>query len=327
MRPTRVLAAGQSPNFLADIMVRIDRINSQTAALKKAALARPRAGTQAAAKQTPAAPRKTHQKTARPQKTGQARPAQGSTVTGQQAPAFAAKTSQIRLPPKTQTRIRIKDHPMSDNIFKLMDEKNFQANRGKRNFAPRSGQPQSRQQGSRDGKKPVPQKARKAGSAFNKRPAVAVVPAAAPVVATPEPLRPALLGESFFYGKPASLGVSALSRVAAVAKHTLLASRYPYKLPLLIVAQLDPSYTGNRFVLQQDFSLDVDQAAFEAKIKTVVKGEADVLETGGAVSQSNRPVHDGVLCSAMPLAAKQSVFDLVTGRTTVGEVLKTAAWK
>lgn len=144
-----------------------------------------------------------------------------------------------------------------------------------------------------------------------------------------KPLVPSITGDHFLYGKPAAMGISLLSRVAAVAKRSLLDSKYPYKLPRSIIDQLEPRPTmNNRFLLKKDFNLDVPVEPFVQNVNKVVKGETEQL-----VMSKNASTKDSILAAelmrnqSLTMEQKQHIFDMTTGLKTATEVLKTAAWK
>lgn len=144
-----------------------------------------------------------------------------------------------------------------------------------------------------------------------------------------KPLVPSITGDNFLYGKPAAMGISLLSRVAAVAKRSLLESKYPYKLPRSIIDQLEPRRSmNNRFILKKDFNLDVPVEPFVKTVNKVVKGETEQLVVGkDATAEQNLIADELMRNQSLTMEQKQHIFDLTTGSKTATEVLKTAAWK
>lgn len=144
-----------------------------------------------------------------------------------------------------------------------------------------------------------------------------------------KPLAPSITGDHFLYGKPAGMGISLLSRVAAVAKRSLLESKYPYKLPRSIIEQLEPRPTmNNRFLLKKDFNLDVPVEPFVQKVNQVVKGETEQLVMSKNPSAKESAVAAELMRNqSLTMEQKQHVFDMTAGLKTATEVLKTAAWK
>lgn len=141
------------------------------------------------------------------------------------------------------------------------------------------------------------------------------------------PYKPTLGGDVFFHGKIALVGLNTSSRVAAVAKQTLVLSEYPYKLPKAIIESIDENFAGNDFLLQKDYSLDVDPQTLGQQIRCVVKGEPEVL----AEAQKGPgllPLTHGQLirCGGLPISQKQSIYNIVAGITDPKDLFKDAAW-
>lgn len=284
--------------FLSDLMQRIDTINARTMKLSETKAA--------AAPKTPKSPKQGQSKAQKTQK--QQKPAQVKS----KKPSVAEGT-----------KIAVKDHPLSRNTFKLMDESNFKP-RNTRN-------PESRNAGARQRQQPAtkPLAPRKKPQVGRVR-AGAKTPVEGPIVSkdlVASSLKPSITGETFFYGKPTTLTTGTTSRVAAVAKETLLESKYPYKLPKSIIDKLDDSFTGNKFLLQKEYSLDVDVAKFGDRIKKVVKGEVDQVELG------KKPEATAVFTAAqlmqngdLDLAQKQTIYDVAAGLKSAKLLVENAAW-
>lgn len=277
--------------FLSDLMQRIDTINARTMKLNEA---KPEG--QKAAKSQKQPPKQTQK---------------------------AQKQQRPRAPVLEGTRIAVKDHPLSRNTFKLMDESNFKP-RNARTAESRNGGARQRPSGQNKTAAPrnKPQVARKR--------AAPKTPVDGPVVSkelVSSGLKPAISGETFFYGKPTTLTTCTTSRVAAVAKETLLESKYPYKLPKSIIDKLDGTFTGNKFLLQKDFTLDVDAAKFGDRIRKVVKGEVDLLDLG------KKPVPTSVFTGAqlmrngdLDMEQKQTIYDVASGLKSAKLLVENAAW-
>lgn len=300
-RGLRCYSSAPSQNgalFLSDLMQRIDTINARTLKLSE---------TKADQAQKPLkAPKQTQKQTQKAQR--------------------AQKQAQAKVPKPNAfegTKIAVKDHPLSRNTFKLMDESNFKP-RNARN-------PESRNAGARQKQTPQArtQAPRKKPQVARKR-AAAKSPVEGPIVSkelVASGLKPSITGETFFYGKPTTLTTCTTSRVAAVAKETLLESKYPYKLPKSIIDKLDGSFTGNKFLLQKEYTLEVDAARFGDRIRKVVKGEVDQVELG------KKPVASSVFTAAqlmqngdLDLAQKQTIYDVASGLKSAKLLVENAAW-
>lgn len=293
--------------FLSDLMKRIDNINAKTKKI-------------AELKKQPSAPTS---KAGSPKKAGAVKKTQDA---AKAAPATRAPRSNFR----QEKKITIKDHPLSRNTFKLMDEANFKKTDrapARRSGAPRSGNPPSRNAESRlaagPGQKARPQRPKRVDLA-KKGPAVERIVLKDLVV---KDYRPSIGGDDFFYGKPATLATSLTSRVAAVAKEALLESKYPYKLPKSIIDKLDSSFAGNKFILQKDFNLDVDATKFGDRINKVVRGQVDTIELGKnpeatSVFTANQLARNGDLT----IAQQQTIYDVASGLKSAKLLLEGAVW-
>lgn len=313
-RPARAYSSVQkndSAMFLSDLMKRIDSINTRTKRIAEA------------------------KTSAKPEPKGQKR----KPVATKSATKTSTKTSDSKANSTTpklrarkeNARIPVKDHPLSRNTFKLMDESNF-----KRPERSRRANPPSRSQtkpaaATSGGPKPSARTGR-SQMARARPPRRADSGSAAPGRIVQKELvvkdyKPAVSGDDFFYGKPASLAFSTSSRVAAVAKETLLESKYPYKLPKSIIDKLDSSFAGNRFILQKDYSLDVDVAKFGSRINLVVKGQVDTINLG------KKPVATSVFTATqlarngdLSIAQQQTIYDVASGQKSAKLLVETAVW-
>lgn len=250
-----------------------------------------------------------------------------------------------------ESRIKVKDHPLSSGMFNLMDENNFagsskvragrfRQNNGARRDGAKSGSARSDAGPRRDGvnagarrnssqagpKKPFQRKTGTRTSAPSKKAGENVQRVVLKELVA-EDVKPAVNGDTFFYGKPATLATSVTSSVAAVAKEALLESKYPYKLPKSIIDKLDSSYAGNSFIAQNDYNLDVDAQHLAERVKRVVKGEAEVLDLGKKPSDLDRFTARELMRSGdLSLQQKQRIFDVASGLKTAKLLVEGAAW-
>lgn len=142
------------------------------------------------------------------------------------------------------------------------------------------------------------------------------------------PLAPKITGDTFLYGKPAAMGISLLSRVAAVTKRSLLESKYPYKLPKSIIDELQPLPGANRFVLKKDYNLEVQPESLASKVKEVVKGETVELTTESKLTAVQVEARDELMRNqTLNMEQKQLIYDLSSGTKSAQDLLKDAAWK
>lgn len=234
--------------------------------------------------------------------------------------AAAAKPA----PEPQVAKVTIADHPLNTKNtfgqFQDRQERGQRAPRTQRTNAPRG--PRGDRPPRRDQKRTAKGPARKVESSKS-------TGSGAPLKELhAEPLVPRLGGNTFLYGKPVSLAILPSSRVAAVTKDALVASKYPYKLPKLVIAQL-PEAHPNQFILQQlSFSVLVNPEQFKERYAAVVKGEpvvvADGKFAGNAAAQFAK--HQVSQNGDLSLQQRQQVFDVVTGGKSLQEVFKEAAW-
>lgn len=286
----------ESALFLSDLMKRIDSINTRTKRISETQAAQK---IEASELKNPAQQRPNRSK--KPQNAkNDSKPAAPQT--------FAARTR--------GAKIAVKDHPLSTNSFKLLDESNFKkAERG-----PRRANPALRNSESR----PKPRNNRPLRNTPVRDTKPERVVQRELVV---ENYKPVLGGDDFFHGKPASVAISQSSRVAAVAKETLLESKYPYKLPKLIIDKLDTTFSGNKFILQNDYNLDVAPEVLGAKVNKIVKGQVDQVKMGAKpvatlVYTASQLARNGDLS----LVQKQTIYDVASGLKSAKLLVEGAVW-
>lgn len=313
----------ESALFLSDLMKRIDSINTRTKRISES---------QAATKSDLSKQKKAGSQRQNNNKKQDASKKQDATKkqAGQskssglaQQPASASRTGPAFR--TQQAKIAIKDHPLSRNTFKLIDESNFKkSDRG----PSRRANPASRNAEGRTNNRPNararPQRSLRSTPSRNTNTPTERVVQRELVVAEYKPL---VSGDDFFHGKPASLAISTASRVGAVAKETLLESKYPYKLPKSIIDKLDSSFTGNKFILQNDFNLDVDVAQFGDKVNKVVKGKVDTIDLG------KKPVATSIFTATqlarngdLTKAQQQTIYDVASGLKSAKLLVEGAVW-
>lgn len=147
------------------------------------------------------------------------------------------------------------------------------------------------------------------------------------------PYQPQLNNNTFLYGKATSFNNCTSARVASVAKEALNESKYPYLLPKDIVNNLAPGVARNRFLLQSNFTLDVDPVKISTRIKQVVKGEVadlpvdksqfkDPAALKSALFTKQQLMNNGDLS----LADKQKIFAVAGGLQTPKQLVENAHW-
>lgn len=141
------------------------------------------------------------------------------------------------------------------------------------------------------------------------------------------PLAPQVSGNTFLYGKPVSLVISPSSRAAALAKEALVESKYPYRLPKEVIANI-PARHPNRFILQQSsFSVLVNPEQIKNRYAHMVQGKPLVIDTSKAKGNDAQFVDQQILQNGdLSLNQRQLLFDVATGLKLAQEMFKNAAW-
>lgn len=147
------------------------------------------------------------------------------------------------------------------------------------------------------------------------------------------PYKPQLDSNTFLYGKVTSFNNCTTARVASVAKEALLDSKYPYMLPKDIVNNLAPGVTRNRFLLQSNFTLDVNTEKLSTRIKEVVKGEVADLPVDKSKFKDPEALKSAFFTKQqlmkngdLSLADKQKIFDVASGLKTPKQLVENAHW-
>ncbi|CUM50446.1 unnamed protein product [Debaryomyces tyrocola] len=147
------------------------------------------------------------------------------------------------------------------------------------------------------------------------------------------PYKPQLDNNTFLYGKVTSFNNCTTARVASVAKEALLDSKYPYMLPKDIVNNLAPGVTRNRFLLQSNFTLDVNPEKLSTRIKEVVKGEVVDLPVDKSQFKDPEALKSALFTKQqlmkngdLSLADKQKIFDVASGLKTPKQLVENSHW-
>ncbi|KAI5969506.1 hypothetical protein CANMA_001574 [Candida margitis] len=166
---------------------------------------------------------------------------------------------------------------------------------------------------------------RRDGRPGSDKPAIAAPIESKELVA--EPLKPTLKPEQFFYGKVPSIVSSVSSRVASVAKLSLLDSKYPFNMPKHII-EIAPSSSQNRFILQKNWNLDPNQEVLKNRISSVVLGQVDTIDLKGNKDAAALQVcHDISINPTLHLHQRQQMFDTIHSLNTIKTIFKDAHWR
>lgn len=147
------------------------------------------------------------------------------------------------------------------------------------------------------------------------------------------PYQPQLNNSTFLYGKATSFNNCTSARVASVAKEALNDSKYPFLLPKDIVNKLAPGVTRNRFLLQSNFTLDVNAAKITTRIKEVVKGEFADLPLDKSQFKDPEALKSALFTKQqlmkngdLSMADKQKIFDVASGLKAPKLLVENAHW-
>ncbi|RLV94282.1 hypothetical protein JA1_001859 [Spathaspora sp. JA1] len=150
----------------------------------------------------------------------------------------------------------------------------------------------------------------------------------------PQSLKPTINAETFFYGKVASSNATVTSRLASVAKLQLIKSKYPFKLPKNVIESAPrplpaqfPNEKLSRFILQNNWKLDVRPGKLALAVRRAVKGEVDQVSVGKAVGKDVQFTKSMIEKNAsLAFKQKQLLFDAVNGVISPRSLLTKASW-
>lgn len=145
-----------------------------------------------------------------------------------------------------------------------------------------------------------------------------------------KPLQVKIDGDTFLYGKATTTQLNTSSRVAAVTKEALIKSNYPYKLPKSII-QRAPTYAVNRFLLQKNFDLHVDESWLKMRLGEVVKGDVEKLAVDKATPKELKNFAASAAAALQGNASfsfpqKRVMLSAASGLTSPKSLLANAHW-
>lgn len=303
---TRCLAnaSGKDPLFLSNLLNRIERANLEVAKTK--------------AKTPNVNQKKTHNASA-----GPTTPKASKTTKNPATENFPRKVLGQKANPVATARVNVKDHPLSANTFKLMDESNFQRKRtGSRPYKDASRRPAINNRGPRASLRGPPR-----GKLLRSVPEIKTKELKVSAYV------PQLSESTFLYGHATSAVSSLQGRLTSVVKEAVLKLKYPYKLPKSIIEQLLPSELASPFVAHKNYTLEVNQEEIAARLKQVVKGEVQLLEvdeTKFSTPESlrlaqfarNQLMKNG----GLSMSAKETIFGVASGLQLPKSLLANAHW-
>lgn len=315
-----VHGGGEDSMFLSDLLKRIDRINSTTKRLAQdRSTKRPAGGSQ--------------------EGSGQAK--------SREAGGARKQSSEGAKEPVKRESVKVADHPLfggrlaARGLRSGAEGQGQQRARGARRAprAPRDDvqrelgkKDQSRRDGVNTGAKRgrAGQTGKGAGfSAPRTAPGGVLEQKVATKQLTYGPFLPQLSASSLFYGKVSGVNTSTSVRLASVAKEVLLESNYPYKLPRDVINTIRPGVVRNKFVLQSNYSLDVDANKLQTRINEVVRGripsvpESDAAEKLPGVERAQKLIHEN---NTMSIADKAKVFGAAAGLLSPSQLVEGAHW-
>lgn len=183
---------------------------------------------------------------------------------------------------------------------------------------PQSSQSRSANSAQRPARKPRSVSVRGLSSAKKE----AVYATTSPVLV---PVQPNLSADALFHGKVASVNACVPSRVASLAKQMLVDSKYPYLLPQDVIDSL-PTKPQNRFLAQRNYSLEVDQNTFFNRFKSLVMGKYSPLQPPSDSVSATEAAQVLARNGSIPLEQKQKIVDAVAGKLLAKDLLKDAVW-
>ncbi|KAK6453991.1 uncharacterized protein RJT20DRAFT_137472 [Scheffersomyces xylosifermentans] len=286
------------------------------------------------------------------------------TTKAKESEGLSAKLNNVPKVQKRGEKVMIENHPLAAAAQKNRFERparrygngqnqnhNQNQNQGQRESRPAGDRPQrsfrNRQQSSSSNSatSTTPSTSSSTTSTPQRRPATrAPAPrkqlSSKPAVAKPiqskklhaDALKPQVNADTFLYGKITSSNATVSNRVASLTKETLIESKYPYKMPKEIIEKLaNDDVPRNRFLLQRNFNLNVDDKKFSGRFETLVKGkispiEFDAAKFKGDVVQAEFSKKEIMKNATLTSTQKQSLFDTVNGIKSIKDLVGDVHW-
>lgn len=329
-----------SPDFLSDLLKRVDQVTSRASALKPYKDLPLKKGTNKAAggDAKKNGPKRRTDHHAQKQASGSARGSGEAAKTPHTPKQRTSDTDYLSFSSASSTStIKVKSHPLMNTFGAAYAGTSFSlasdSSRGgpRRNPRPQrtdpanasssnSQSPQSRLATSalRPQRKPrsVPVRGRPSGKKE------VVYATTSPVLV---PVQPSLSADNLFYGKVATVNTSVSSRVASLAKQTLVESKYPYLLPQHVIDSL-PTKPQNRFIAHRNHSLGVDQDTFFNRFKSLVLGKYSPLQIPPKLVSATEAAQVLSRNGSIPHELKQTIVEAVAGKLLAKDLLKDAVW-
>ncbi|CUM67620.1 uncharacterized protein PRCAT00005321001 [Priceomyces carsonii] len=229
-------------------------------------------------------------------------------------------------------KIKVSDHPLFTNSFK--QEKDVRRPRRQRNAdgkGPRKDGAPSKAP-NKNNRKPFPRRDTRASRNDNQGSGIARTQQFTNKTIRAEPLKPVLNASTFTYGKITTLNSCLSSRVASVTKETLISSNYPYQVPRTLIDRLD-DVPKNRFLLQKNFTLDIDPETLSKRINEVVRGKWEDLKfdpadfkDASSLKRANFIKDELMRNGDLSLSDKTIMFNAASGLKTPKQLVQGASW-
>ncbi|MDC6271542.1 hypothetical protein PP707_04520 [Acetobacter pasteurianus] len=143
-------------------------------------------------------------------------------------------------------------------------------------------------------------------------------------------LKPEIKPEHFFYGKSPSIITSSVkTRLASIAKMTLIDSKYPYMLPKEIIAKA-PTHSTNKFILRKNWNVEPAVDVLSRRVNTIGLGKAESVKIESDKKNSSvllKAAHDININGSYTLEQKQSLINTVAALDKIKNVFDGAHWK
>lgn len=316
--------------FLNDILAKIARIDKSIAAKKAELQQSPAKGqnnkkrsgnTNPGSKQQSKAPQNRQQEASKPKH--------------QQTPNAKQPTTSTTPKP---ANIKVADHPLFTNKFRARDqsEKASQGEEGYKARGPRrprgqqASQRSNQSQPSGDSRGPRQQRPRRQRDNAKASKNASSETRVATKQLKSSAFIPGINGATFFYGKVPSVNINALTRIASVNKLALVKLNYPYLLPRSVINSL-PKRAPRFIASQSSFTTDVDGAFVAEKVRSVVKGEAELLpkNIGGKVwdkASAETSVLELNKNASLSYDDKVRMYEITAGIQNTKDLFPTAIW-
>lgn len=128
------------------------------------------------------------------------------------------------------------------------------------------------------------------------------------------------LTNHFLYGKSTNFQINLTSRITSLVKNQLIKSKYPYLVPRSVINSIAPNKDTNKFLVSDDYSLEIDPEELKQNVDTVILGKPQNLPgSSHLIDNLNKN-------PTLSLAQKSTMSDIINSKD-FSTVFSNAHWK